>query len=73
MKWRPINTAPSADERPRKIFLVIAIDAEIGFSGRLYITDPYAVWRDSRGEFVRWPHHFAPTHWCPIPDTSEVE
>lgn len=28
-----------------------------------YNTDPYCVWIDSGGEFVRWPHPFQPTHY----------
>lgn len=72
MKWRPIDTAPAAGERPISMFLVMGIEVAVGDSCHLYTTDPYAVWRDNEGGFVRWPHEFAPTHWCPIPDASEV-
>ena len=58
--WRPIGTAPRGTKR---MFVVIGINV---LAGR-YKTDPYCVWRDAEEGFARWPHHFPPTHWLPLP------
>lgn len=60
MEWQPIETAPDG----KKMFVVIS-------ATDMYITDPYCVWKDSRGLFVRWPHKFKPTHWAELPEHPE--
>jgi hypothetical protein len=66
MNWKPIETAPK-DSSSKKMFVVIAFNAKIR-SDYHYDSDPYCVWRGFRGEFVRWPHVFEPTHWVPLPE-----
>jgi len=64
--WQPIETAPNAEQRD--MFVVRAFNVCNGFTGgRNYTSDAYCVWRDIHGGFARWPHHFAPTHWIPLP------
>ena len=63
--WRPITTAPKAwrDEtgRGRYVWLVAR------YPGSPTWTDQYYSWRDPDGQWVRWPHYFAPTHWMDAP------
>lgn len=70
--WLPIETAPD----DRRMFVVQAFNVETGLhtpsGGRRYTTDPWCVWK-CRGEFVRWPHDFPPTHWTPLPEAPNVE
>lgn len=65
--WLPIETAPNG----RGMFVVQAFNVETGLStpggGRRYTTDPWCVWK-CKGEFVRWPHDFPPTHWTSLPE-----
>ena len=65
--WQPIDTAP-ATRQPFSMFVVVAIDADTGYHGAPYTSDPYCVWREVDGSFARWPHPFPPTHWLPLPD-----
>lgn len=60
--WLPIEDAPVG----REMFVVKAIDVT-GFSSGKYTSDPYCVWQEKKGEFVRWPHPFAPTHFMKLP------
>jgi hypothetical protein len=70
-KWLPIETAPKDG---REMFVVRAFDVSNGFTGgRVYTSDAYAVWRDDDGGFARWPHHFQPTHWQPLPAAPSQE
>ena len=65
MEWQPIETAPTEG---REMFVVRAFRVSNGFTGgREYTTDPWCVWRQGDGTFARWPHHFEPTHWIPLP------
>ena len=67
MNWQPIETAPQ-ERKPFSMFVVIAIQTtEASPSGVPYTSDPYCVWRERDGSFVRWPHPFPPTHWCNLP------
>lgn len=63
MDWQSIETAPRNTTR---MYVVRAYN--VSFHGVFgYDSDPYCVWhRDSK--FVRWPHHFEPTHWMPLPE-----
>lgn len=63
MNWQPIDTAPKDG---LVMFVVRAFNVEWK-PGFRYTSDPYCVWVE-RGEFVRWPHAFAPTHWAPLPE-----
>jgi len=68
--WQPIETAPK-DGR-NEMFVVIGVTAGNEFTaGRPYTSDPYCVWRASAGGFARWPHHWEPTHWMPLPAPPE--
>jgi len=65
---QPIETAPIG----KGMFVVRAFNVSNGFTGwRPYTTDPWCVWQATAGEFSRWPHHFAPTHWAPLPAAPE--
>jgi hypothetical protein len=66
MNWLPITTAPQS-RKPFEMFVVIAIRSIPQPSSAPYTSDPYCVWREADGSFARWPHRFAPTHWCPLP------
>jgi hypothetical protein len=66
MSWIPIDTAPKS-RKPFEMFAVIAMNVKPLPSSAPYTSDPYCVWRDVDGSFARWPHPFAPTHWCPLP------
>lgn len=62
--WRDIESAPIG----KTMFVVIGVTDGNGFTGdRPYTTDPCCVWRDEDGRFARWPHHWPPTHWMPLP------
>lgn len=70
--WQPIETAPMAERGKRPMFVVCAFNVCNGFTGgRPYTSDPWCVWRTADGEFARWPHHFEPTHWMPLPPAPE--
>lgn len=57
--WEPIEEAPVG----KTMFVAISIRDE-------YVSDPWCVWQDKKGYFVRWPHKFSPTHWMPLPSSS---
>ena len=64
-EWQPIETAPNHGE---EMFVVKAFKVSNGFTGGAeYTSDPWCVWREASGGFARWPHHFKPTHWTPLP------
>ena len=66
MGWQPIETAPKA----HVMIVVIAIRVDAG-GVRYYNSDPYCVWWGvASGSWMRWPHQFQPTHWCPLPDVD---
>ena len=78
-KWQPISTLTDEYKTTRKMFVVIAINVEMGFPEYLYTTDPYCVWTEVSTpdpftelvKFARWPHKdFHPTHWMPLPSTK---
>lgn len=65
--WQPIDTAP---KEGRAMFVVKAFnvtDKNVGV--RNYTSDPWCVWPGGGLGWVRWPHHFPPTHWMPLPAT----
>lgn len=64
VQWKPIEEAPVS----RKMIVVKAINTENSPSTFPYTTDPYCVWQEQKGHFVRWPHDFAPTHYCELPE-----
>lgn len=67
MKWLPIKDLPVEYENTRKMFVVKGIDIPMD-NGRKYQTDPYCVWfNPSDQTYVRWPHHFDPTHFIELP------
>jgi hypothetical protein len=62
-EWLPISQAPVG----REMFMARAFDVEIG-KGQRYTSDPYCVWQETAGTFVRWPHKsIPPTHFMHIP------
>lgn len=65
-EWLPIATAPIR-HRPFNMFVVIGLSVIMSSNGAPYTTDPWCVWPDGKGGFMRWPHSFPPTHWCPLP------
>jgi hypothetical protein len=67
MKWLPIEELPK-DIAMRVMFVVKGFCVK-GYASGPYDTDPYCVWLSDDGEsFVRWPHQFAPTHFCLLPE-----
>ena len=66
-RWQPIETAP---KETTQMFVVVAFGAKVGATP--YNSDPWCVWHQ-RGEFVRWPHKFSPTHWMPLPKVPAME
>ena len=66
-RWQPIETAP---KETTQMFVVVAFGAKVGATP--YNSDPWCVWHQ-RGEFVRWPHKFSPTHWMPLPKAPAME
>ena len=66
-RWHPIETAP---KETTQMFVVVAFGAKVGATP--YNSDPWCVWHQ-RGEFVRWPHKFSPTHWMPLPKAPAME
>lgn len=69
--WQPIETAPA---NSLEMFVVKAFNVCNEFTGnRPYTTDPYCVWCDSEGVFVRWPYKFTPTHWAPLPEAPDAQ
>ena len=70
MEWQPIETV---NKDTYKMFVVIGINVKpIETENFTYTTDPYCVWSE-KGKFVRWPHHFHPTHWMPLPQPPKEE
>lgn len=67
MNWLPISTAPR-EFKPFNMFVAIALEVRLGPNSAPYTSDPWCVWVDRDGSFARWPHSFAPTHWCPLPE-----
>ena len=65
--WHPIETAP---KETTQMFVVVAFGAKVGATP--YNSDPWCVWHQ-RGEFVRWPHKFSPTHWMPLPEAPAMQ
>ena len=66
-RWQPIETAP---KETTQMFVVVAFGAKVGATP--YNSDPWCVWHQ-RGEFVRWPHKFSPTHWMPLPKAPTMQ
>ena len=66
-RWQPIETAP---KETTQMFVVVAFGAKVGATP--YNSDPWCVWHQ-RGEFVRWPHKFSPTHWMPLPEAPTMQ
>ena len=66
-RWQPIETAP---KETTQMFVVVAFGAKVGATP--YNSDPWCVWHQ-RGEFVRWPHKFSPTHWMPLPEAPAMQ
>ena len=66
-RWLPIETAP---KETTQMFVVVAFGAKVGATP--YNSDPWCVWHQ-RGEFVRWPHKFSPTHWMPLPEAPAMQ
>ena len=66
-RWHPIETAP---KETTQMFVVVAFGAKVGATP--YNSDPWCVWHQ-RGEFVRWPHKFSPTHWMPLPEAPAMQ
>ncbi len=66
-RWLPIETAP---KETTQMFVVVAFGAKVGATP--YNSDPWCVWHQ-RGEFVRWPHKFSPTHWMPLPKAPAMQ
>ena len=66
-RWLPIATAP---KETTQMFVVVAFGAKVGATP--YNSDPWCVWHQ-RGEFVRWPHKFSPTHWMPLPEAPAMQ
>ena len=66
-RWLPIETAP---KETTQMFVVVAFGAKVGATP--YNSDPWCVWHQ-RGEFVRWPHKFSPTHWMPLPEATAMQ
>lgn len=67
-QWLPIKTLPTSDNK--EMFVVIGINIS-GLGSSPYTTDPYCVWKEG-DKYVRWPHPFEPTHWCPLPSRENV-
>lgn len=67
MEWQPIETAPK-DSKEMFVVQAFNVDTRLHLPSGYprYTTDPWCVWY-SRGEFVRWPHDFPPTHWARLP------
>lgn len=64
--WREINNGAIF---PKTMFVVKAFNVCNGFTdGKEYTSDPWCVWLEPDGSFARWPHHFKPTHWMPLPE-----
>jgi len=68
IRWNSINSAP---QNTKEMFIVRAFNATQGLN-RSYTSDPVATWAVD-GEFPRWKHDFAPTHWCELPVFEETE
>ena len=70
MNWLPISTAPK-ERKPFDMFVVIALEVQLRSNSApyTYTSYPWCVWVDRDGSFARWPHSFAPTHWCPLPES----
>ena len=66
-RWQPIETAP---KETTQMFVVVAFGAKVGATP--YNSDPWCVWHQ-RGEFVRWPHKFSPTHWMQLPEAPTMQ
>lgn len=67
-EWLPISEAPVGTE----MFVARAFDINVG--GQKYTTDPYCVWQETAGTFVRWPHKaMAPTHFTRIPPAPAAQ
>jgi hypothetical protein len=64
-EWKPIGTAP----KDGREILLRARTREALPGGAEYVTDVYHGWWDrAHGNWARWPHKFAPTHWMKIPE-----
>lgn len=66
MKWRPLSELPAEYGLTKRMVLVKGFGIDLG-NGKLYDTDPYAVWITTAGTMPRWPHDFEPTHFIEIP------
>lgn len=74
-EWLPIETAPKVfGDGAKPMFVVCAFNVRNGFTGgKPYTTDPYCVWAQKDGGYMRWPHKFSPTHWQPLPAAPKTE
>ena len=70
-RWLPIASLPTIYKTTKRMFVVIGIDIPVG-SVKSYTSDPYCVWVDGN-TFARWPHDFAPTHFCELPRVASNE
>jgi hypothetical protein len=66
MKWKPMSELPAEYGITNRMLLVKGFNIDIG-NGKLYDTDPYAVWITLGGKMPRWPHKFEPTHFYEFP------
>jgi hypothetical protein len=66
MDWQPISTAPKTSRNEQgELQYVLLIARYPGASGW---SDIYqAWWGEGARDWIRWPHHFPPTHWMPAP------
>ena len=62
--WKPIEIAPP----DRQMVMLIA-----RYPTGTDWTDIYNGWRNSDGDWTRWPHNFPPTHWMPLPSPPAPE
>lgn len=69
-QWKPINELPEYLKETRRMFVVKAIDVAPmeAVPDYRYNSDPWCVWFDGNGGFVRWPHKYPPTHFCELPE-----
>ncbi len=63
MKWLPIEELDMEDNLKVEV-VVKAFNVKVYNTN--YTSDPYCVFIRDR-KFVRWPHHFPPTHFLVLP------
>lgn len=67
MKWLPIEDIPVGMGRKMFVVKAVGITPISTMPDYKYTTGPWCVFMDD-GEFVRWPHQYAPTHFCLLPE-----